>query len=218
MLLQAFLVLSMYSSKLASSFTAPHYFGDIKTVEDFAQSDLEWGGTESSNAIPLANATKGSLMIILSIFKEYSLEEMKQRVNRRDHFAIFAVRLTDHSFGMEEYVNKQNIIGYKPIKENVFTWYNAAFLRRNSVLTESISLFIMYTFDCGLLEIWDKQAFYPYIGKPLYRYLSSMNKQTKYPKKLSLVHFSSIFFMWIIGVVISSVIFTIEVISRTKNS
>lgn len=65
MLVQAILVVSMYNSKLASNFAGPQYLGDINTMEDFAESDLEWGSTEASHAIPLATDPKVCYMNIL---------------------------------------------------------------------------------------------------------------------------------------------------------
>lgn len=83
---------------------------------------------------------------------------MKLRVDDGDRFALLAIRIFGNYLSVEDFVDGNNILRYKRLSDNIFTACNTAYLRRNSVLTEDISMFIMYSFDCGLLEIWDKQV------------------------------------------------------------
>lgn len=111
----------------------------------------------------------------------------------------------------EGYVNEKTIRRYRSIKDTILRSYNSAYLRRSSVLTEAVSMFIMRAFDSGLTEIWDRQAVYSEMSKPVQLYLNNM-KQEKQSTKLTMGHLFSIFCLWACGNIIASVIFFGEII------
>lgn len=148
--------------------------------------------------------------LVYEKYKNLQPEDMKERIDG-NHFAILVVQYTNDFFGVENYVNKKNIVRYKSIKDDLVYSYNTAYLRRSSVLTEVLSKFIMRAFDCGLIDIWDRQAVYSEIGTPLQRYLNSRIRYEKHPSTLTVEHLLSIFLVWVCGMLIATGVFLCEI-------
>ncbi|KYB26332.1 Serine protease easter-like Protein [Tribolium castaneum] len=167
-LLLALFLTSSYGSGLATVMTIPTYENAINTVEDFANSGLDWGATQDAWIMSIQNAEEQRYVKIVSKFHPISEEELFQ-FSKSGKFGFSIERLPFEDYAIGDYIKEDVIDNFHLMKEDLYWEQCVIMLRKNSVLLPALDLFILKIFEAGLISHWQNEAVDLYMNPKVQR-------------------------------------------------
>ncbi|XP_055633895.1 uncharacterized protein LOC129774212 [Toxorhynchites rutilus septentrionalis] len=215
LLYYAFNLVSIYSSRNASSSTVLLFGVSIDTAEDLAQSGLIWLQTHDAWVFSLILTENPTIKILVSMFRGKPPSVLRELADQGD--VAFAIgRLNDDHLMIGDWITAENVHNYQLMKEELYYDTEIAMATKTWPLMERFNLLIMRTAEAGVchyqgLKVLDENNGY-YI-----QIAASNSRLTKSnaPRARNLNDLLGGFFPLGVGLAVASIVFVIE-ISQTK--
>lgn len=160
-------------------------------------------------SLPLEKDTKPLSKKIYAKFEERTMEEMYVLANTAQ-FAFGIERFSSGYYAIADYITPQNVEKYKVMKENLYEFNSVMYLRQNSVYLNKLNQFIMHCRASGLIDYWEREATQLLTHTMIPNYLN-MPQDQQFLQALRFLHVQHAFMLLAMGIVVSSIVFFIEV-------
>nr|AVH87291.1 ionotropic receptor 3 [Holotrichia parallela] len=203
---------SIYDSGLASNMTIPRYYGIIRTAKDMVDNKLPWGGADPEYIYSLANSQSATPREMVKLFILENEEELRAR-NDEKWFAYGIERLPEGNFVVIDYITAEGVKIRKALEEPLYTGYTVFSARKSSVLLPYMDDVILRSAQAGLISKWEYEAVEKYSVVNILKILKDNDpSHVMGPTKLKLSHVEGGFYILIIGLLISTFCFIVEVL------
>ncbi|XP_044265394.1 uncharacterized protein LOC123011819 [Tribolium madens] len=212
MLILDLFLTSSYSSGLATVMTIPTYENAINTVEDLANSGLDWGATQDAWIMSIQHTEEPNYIKIVSKFHPISEEELL-KFSKSGQFGFSIERLPSENYAIGNYITEDTIDNFHVMKEDLYWEQCVMMLRKNSVLLPALDLFILKMFEAGLISHWQNEAVDLYMNAKVQKavkFYKSNKGQEKKAEKLQWSHVEGPFALLLIGYIVSITFFILE--------
>nr|BAR64800.1 ionotropic receptor [Ostrinia furnacalis] len=217
MLLTGLVLDNAYGGGLASVFTVPKYEKSIDTVQDIVDRGMEWGATHDAWVFSLTLSPEPLVKQLVSLFRVSSAEDMKIKSMQRS-MAFSVERLPAGYFAVGDYITKDAMLGLTLMQEDFYYEQCVVMMRKSSPYTQKVSKLIGRLHESGLMLAWETQVALKYLNYEvqLEVRLSRFHKDVDNVEPLKLRHVVGVFIIYIIGVIISTMLFILEIIHKHK--
>lgn len=161
--------------------------------------------------IELDNIVKReSCVYLISDENEYIISNsIMKNITTQNAFITFNSSLF-YSHAIADYITPQNVEKYKVMKENLYEFNSVMYLRQNSVYLNKLNQFIMHCRASGLIDYWEREATQLLTHTMIPNYLN-MPQDQQFLQALRFQHVQHAFMLLAMGIVVSSLVFFIEV-------
>nr|QIJ45772.1 ionotropic receptor [Glyphodes pyloalis] len=218
MLLAGLVLGNAYGGGLASVFTVPKYERSIDSVQDIVERKMEWGATHDAWVFSLTPSTEPLIKKLVSQFKVYPVEVLKKKSMDRS-MAFSIERLPSGYYAIGDYITKEAMLDLTVMQEDFYFEQCVVMMRKSSPYTNKISQLIGRLHESGLLLAWETQMALKYLNYEVQLAVRlSRSQKDINTMALGLRHVEGVFILYIIGVVLSVIIFIVETTYNRKRN
>ncbi|KPI97856.1 Glutamate receptor delta-2 subunit [Papilio xuthus] len=202
-----------YGGGLASTFTVPKYEKSIDTIKDIVDKKIEWGATHDAWIFSLALSQETQIKQLVNQFKTYSFEELERKSYSRS-MAFSIEKLPAGYYAIGEYITEKAVLDFTIMLEDFYYEQCVVMLRKSSAYTNKMNEMIGRLHESGLLLAWETQVALQHLNYQvqLEVKLSRSKKDVEKIEPLALRHVLGVFILYGLGIIISIVIFILEII------
>ncbi|XP_046960589.1 uncharacterized protein LOC124530459 [Vanessa cardui] len=202
-----------YGGGLASTFTVPKYEPTVDTIQDIVDRNLIWGATHDAWTFSLILSQEPRIKKLVSLYKTYPADELERQSFIRN-IAFGIEKLPAGTYAIGEYITKEASLDYTIMLEEFYFEQCIMMMRKSSAYTNKLSDLIGRLHESGLLLAWENQIALQYLDYKvqLAVKLSRSKKDIETVEPLALRHVQGIFFIYVVGVVVSLLALGIEVL------
>ncbi|KAL0840331.1 hypothetical protein ABMA28_015598 [Loxostege sticticalis] len=217
LLLTGLVLDNAYGGGLASVFTVPKYEKPINTVQDIVDRGIDWGATHDAWVFSLTLSPEPLVKQLVSQFKVSSADVMKKR-SRQRNMAFSVERLPAGYFAIGDYITKDAMLDLTLMQEDFYYEQCVVMMRKSSPYTQKVSQLIGRLHESGLMLAWETQVALKYLNYEvqLEVRLSRFHKDVDNIEPLNFRHVVGVFILYAIGVMMSTVLFILEIIAQKK--
>lgn len=208
-LLIALMIGNAYAGGLASVMTVPQYGNAIDTVQDLADSDLEWAATHDAWIFSIQQATQPMMKTILKKFRTFPKEELAARMVQQN-LAFSIERLPYGHFAVGEYVTEEGLANYQIMEEDIYWEGCVAMTAKTWPLLPKFDELVLRVIASGIQKYWELNVVIQYGDKKVQRGVeASKNRkhENKNPVRLNVSHLMGVFVLLAIGNLVSFFVF-----------
>ncbi|XP_049866253.1 ionotropic receptor 21a-like [Pectinophora gossypiella] len=219
LLVASLILCSAYGAGLASTFTVPKFENSVDTVQDITDRKLQWGATHDAWIYSLTLSPEPLIKQLVSQFKIYSAEELKRRSFTRS-MAFSIEKLPAGNFAIGGYITKEAVPNLMIMRENFYYEQNVVMARKSSPYTAKVSDLIGRLHETGLMLAWETQVALKYLDYKVQievKLSRSLQKAVKI-EPLSFRHIVGIFYIYIVGIAISLLLFVVELCAKRERN
>ncbi|XP_071051060.1 uncharacterized protein [Onthophagus taurus] len=204
------LISSGYSAGFSSTLTWPRYYRKIDSLEDMINFKITWGANESGTKNLYKESNLSRLMNVADLFVfETSMEERLQKIKGNSHGVMVKLLLekyiTDADF-LDEYAKNH----LKVLNDCVGIYYYVFIIKKNSPFKIIFDKKILELTERGIIKFWYSQVKILYGGGFLMNFFTINVKNHHH--SLKIINIIGAFYLLSIGLIISIVIFILEII------
>ncbi|XP_049772529.1 glutamate receptor 1-like [Schistocerca cancellata] len=220
-LLIAYLLLTVsYGSGLSSVLTVPRYEPPIDTVVDLHDSGLQWAQIDIAFLNSLIGLTDQIYLDLIERFRALTPDIMRSRVTTRD-LAIIVERLPGGYFTIGDYIDEEALSNWlRPMREDIYWGHVVSAVRKCWPYLEQLNDIIDRLFEAGIISAWLGEVFrkwqVPRVQLAAQVGLRSYAQAPDGPIKLQLTHVQGEFAQLIFGLILSLVVFLLEIVCHWK--
>ncbi|XP_059226328.1 ionotropic receptor 21a [Stomoxys calcitrans] len=229
------IITSIYGGGLASILTVPSYGEAADTVRRMLSQELQWAANSEAWVSTIRKSDDPHINGILQNFFIYSDEKLEHLAVSRAGYGFTLERLPfgmSHKtpnkklsylliilfaghFAIGDYLTPDSINSLKIMQEDLYYQYSVAFVTRCWPLLSQFDDLLYWWHSAGLDKFWEWRVVadnmnvqkQKQVEATMYSYMEDIG-----PVKLGMSNFVGILLIWLLGVLISCVVFVYEVI------
>ncbi|CAH2236110.1 jg15106 [Pararge aegeria aegeria] len=217
MMMTGLVIDNAYGGGLASTFTVPKYEKSVDTIQDIVDRRMEWGATHDAWIFSLMLSQEPLIKQLLSCFRTYPAEELMQKSFEKS-MAFSIEKLPAGYFAIGEYITKEASLDYTIMLDKFYYEQCVVMMRKSSPYTDKINVLIGRLHESGLMLSWETQVALRYLDfkVQLEVKLSRSKRDVENVEPLGFTHVLGIFCLYGLGVIMSVIVFILEIIVHRK--
>ncbi|XP_055633900.1 uncharacterized protein LOC129774216 [Toxorhynchites rutilus septentrionalis] len=211
LLLFAFNLGNIYSSKNASLRTVPLLGPSIDTIDDLAQSGLPWLQAHEAWAFSLLHSENPAIMKLVSKFQVHSPLDLREFADQ-GNVAFATARLKYGHLMLGEWITAENVRKYQLMKEDLYFEHEVSMATKTWPLMEQFNKLTMRTIEASIRYYQEQDVIYKH--SDFYVQTVAINSHLQEPNApcaLDLTALLGGFFMLGPGMLVAMIVFIVEI-------
>ncbi|CAO1317675.1 unnamed protein product [Diamesa serratosioi] len=193
-----------------------HYEQAIDTVQELADSKMEWGSTHDAWIFSIQSATQPVILELLSKFRTYSKEVLEERSAARD-MSFSIERLPYGHYAIGEYITEKSVNDYQTMINDIYYEYCLAMATKTWPLMTKLDDLILRIAESGVQQFVELDVVMKNSNNKIQLGVAnSRHRENLGPIKLKPSHLTGAFILLGFGLTISSFTFIFEFCFKKK--
>jgi hypothetical protein len=189
----------------------------IDTVEELAESGMEWGSTHDAWIFSILLATQPMILQLLAKFKTLSKENLEHRAIKQD-MSFSIERLPYGHYAIGEYITEETVYHYQTLTNDIYYELCVAMSTKTWPLMGQLDELILQIFESGVQKYVELDVVLKNSNNKIQLAVErSRHRETPGPMRLTPSHISGAFILLFTGLGLSALSFAIEIIYHSKN-